>query len=632
MKIPQEIIAEIKQKADIIDVIGDYVNLKNAGKNYKGLCPFHSEKTPSFSVSPEGFFYCFGCKESGNSISFIQKYLNLTFLEAVKLLAEKYGVKLEQKNYNEDTVEAKILKIYEATQNFYSQAIFRPAGNDAYEYFNSRKLTDETIQNFGLGYSPKSWDALYKELRRFGFSDELLLDAKVVRVKNGKFYDFFINRAMFPIKDFLGRTIAFGGRQLVEDKAGGKYINSEDSMIYDKKQTLFGLFEAKTEIRKKNEAFIVEGYIDVLSLYQAGIKNVVAPCGTALSKEQLQTLKKHTNANILYFMFDGDIAGINASIRGIEPALELGFDLRIILLPKDKDPDSIINDYNGFEEIQNHISHYYSFVDFIAKKLSLEGKLTTPAEKSTAIKNIISYILKIPDKTQHKFYIDNIREIFDVELTVLRNVYHEVQQELKIAKNKKFLNTANSGDLEALNKRNYDYENSFNDNYFTVEKNIFTVTDLLPAERKIIQFALQSKEYFKQIIEKYDVTVDTFISELAKMIFEIMNDFFDYENFIQEIISSEYISDDVKSIISHLAIEKIDNESSNWKKFGTVEPETSEKALIEVPLAELRILQIDSEVRELQKNISLNDDKILLRIKELIAEKQKINETILRFE
>jgi DNA primase len=548
------------------------------------------------------------------------------------LLAEKYGIKLEQKNYDEDTVEAKVLKIYEATQNFYSQAIFRPAGNDAYEYFNSRKLTDETMQSFGLGYSPKSWDNLYKELRRLGFSNELLLDSKVVRVKNGKFYDFFINRAMFPIKDFLGRTIAFGGRQLVEDKAGGKYINSEDSIIYDKKQTLFFFFFSKTEIRKKNEAIIVEGYIDVLSLYQAGIKNVVAPCGTALSREQLQTLKKHTNANVLYFMFDGDIAGINASIRGIEPALELGFDLRIILLPKDKDPDSIINDYNGFEEIQNHISHYYSFVDFISKKFSLDGKLTTPAEKSAAIKNIISYILKIPDKTQHKFYIDNIREIFDIELTVLRNIYYEVQQELKIAKNKKLSNTANSGDLEALSKQNYDY-NSVKKTSFTVEKNIFNIDELLPAERKIIQFALQSKKYFSEIIENYNVTVDTFISELAKMIFEIMNDFFDVENnFVQEIISSDDIPNDVKSIISHLTIEKIDNESSNWKKFGTVESETSEKALIGVLLAELRTLQIDSEVKELQKNISVEDKKILLRIKELLVEKKQINETVLRFE
>ena len=636
MKIPQEIISEIKQKADIIDVIGDYVNLKNTGKNYKGLCPFHSEKTPSFSVSPEGFFYCFGCKESGNSISFLQKYLNLNFVEAVQLLADKYGIKLEQKKYDEDTVEAKVLKIYEATQNYYSQAIFRPVGNDALEYFNSRKLTNETIQKFGLGYSPKGWDVLYKELKRFGFTDELLLTAKISRVKNEKYYDFFRDRAMFPIKDFLGRTIAFGGRQLVEDKDNAKYINSEDSIIYDKKKTLFGLFEAKSEIRKKNEAIIVEGYLDVLSLYQAGIKNAVAPCGTALSREQLQTLKKHTNANILYFMFDGDIAGKNASIRGIEPALELGFDLRIIKLPPNKDPDTIINDYSdlakGFEEIQNHISRAVSFVDFISNELLLEGKLKTPAEKTLAVKNIISYILKVPDKEQHKLYIRNIQEIFDIELTGLRKIYSDVQQELKIAKNKKLQNSANIGNLEYLNQQNYDYEN------FTTVKNIsyenisYSIENLLPAERKILQFALQSEEYFKQIIKNYSVTVDTFISELGKMIFEIMHDFFEFKNFVQEIISSEEISEDVKSIISFLKMERIDSESSNWKKFATVEPETSEKALIDVPLAELRILQIDIEMKELQQKISFGDEKILLRIKELIDERQKISETILKFE
>ena len=629
MKIPQEIIAEIKRRADIVDVIGDYVNLKSTGKNYKGLCPFHNEKTPSFSVSPEGFFYCFGCKESGNSISFVQKYLNLTFVEAIKLLADKYGVRLEQSNYDEDTLESKILKIYEVTQNFYSQALFRQIGISAYEYFNERKLTDETMVTFGLGCSPNGFDNLYKELQRLGFPYELMLDSGVVRSKNNKTYDFFRNRAMFPIKDFLGRTIAFGGRQIIENKDSGKYINSPDSIIYDKKQTLFGLFEAKNEIRKKNEAIIVEGYIDVLSLYQAGIKNVVAPCGTALSKEQLQTLKKHTNANILYFMFDGDIAGIDASIRGIEPALELGFDLRIVLLPKDKDPDSIINDYNGFEEIQNHISHYYSFVDFISNKLKLEGKLTTPAEKSDAIKSIVRYIVKIPDKTQHKFYIENIQEIFDVELSVLRNIYHKFQQRAKLARNKKLKNPRSIVNLGSIGKKNYNLDNN---SYLEISEKIsFGIEELLPVEQKILQFALQSTKHFKNLLEKYNVAVDIFVTEFAKMIYEIIYEYWNNENLVQEVISNENVPEDVKSIISLLKLDKIEL-SENWKKFGKIETETSIKALIEVPLAELRVLQIDNEIKELQKNISSNDEKILQRIKELIDEKQNIKETILKFE
>jgi DNA primase len=529
MKIATEIIEEIKRRADIVEVISDYVDLKQAGKNYKGLCPFHSEKTPSFSVSPEGFFYCFGCKESGNSISFVQKYLHLTFPEALKLLADKYGIRLETQTLEEDSFEAKLRKVYEIAQNFYSQSLFRQAGIDAYEYFSDRKLSDETMSIFGLGYSAKSFDVLYNELKRLGFSEEIMLEAGLIRQKNGKFYDFFRNRAMFPIKDFLGRTIAFGGRQLVEDKASGKYINSADSFIYDKKQTLFGLFEAKNEIRKKNEAIIVEGYIDVLSLYQNGFKNVVAPCGTALSKEQLQTLKKHTNANILYFLFDGDFAGINASLRGIEPALELGFDLRIVLLPAEKDPDSIVNDTDGIFKLNDLISHYFSFVDFISKKFDSEGKLKTPAEKSEAIKTIINYILKIPDKTQHKFYIENIQEIFDIDLSILRNIYQKVKQENQENLRKKQIYSDNSNQNSDNSNGKIEAE-VFENKEFRTET--FNINELLPAEKNIFQFLIQNDKFFSKIVEKYNLSPDIFITELAKFILEILLENIENENLI----------------------------------------------------------------------------------------------------
>ncbi len=614
MRIPKDVIEEIKRRAEIVEIIGEYVDLKPTSKNnYKGLCPFHNEKTPSFSVSAEGLFHCFGCGESGNTITFLEKYLNLSFYETMLLLANRYGINLHIYNEIDDSQESLFRNIYASAQEYYASLLKFQIGSVAYDYFSERKLLPEIMSVFGLGYSPPGFDNLYKELKRKGLEEQLLIDSGIIRRKDNKVYDFFRGRAMFPIRDFLGRTIAFGARKLSESDTAGKYINSADSIIYDKKQTLYGLFEAKNEIRKKNEAIIVEGYIDVISLHQAGIKNVVAPCGTALTYEQLKSLKKHTNTDVLYLMFDGDTAGQNAAERSIIPALEIGYDLRIIMLSENEDPDSLINSVDGAERFEYLKNHYFSFVDFICKKLANEGKLTTPAEKSATIKNIINIILSVPDKSQHVFYIENIEEIFKISREILREIY--LQEKNNVQKNmKKQATTEQKNEKKLIIEEEYNIENLF------------------PEEKEILHFALQGAKNFSILVNEYQISEKNFLSDLGKIIFEIIYEHWDNANIIQAILEDSDIDEHLISIVSELKLINIE-ENQRWKDFIDFEESNTgnlEKNIV-IPLFKLRIKIIDAELEDLRRNMPQADEKFLLQWKLISEERQKLSDTVLKY-
>ncbi len=608
MQIQKEVIDEVVQRTDIIELIGEYIDLKKAGSNYKALCPFHNEKTPSFSVSQKGFFHCFGCGESGNSISFIQKYLNLSFVEAVSELARRCGIKLNAQEF-EDSKENEVRNLYKIAQEFYTMLLFQQTGVEAFDYFKQRKLSKETMESFSLGYSPDKWDALFKEFMRRGISPELAVSSGLITNKNNKYYDFFRNRAMFPIKDFLGRTIAFGGRQLVENKLAGKYINSSDSIVYDKKRTLFGIAEAKSFIRQKNEAFIVEGYLDVLSLAQAGIKNVVAPCGTALTSEQLLYLKKHTNVNVLYFLFDGDSAGEQAALRGIPFALEIGFDLRIIKLPIGQDPDTIINLEGGYDEFMYHKEHASSFVDFICEKRRNENKLSTPTEKSNTIQDLIKLIFLIKDKTQHIFYLENIKEIFNIPIENLKETYRTLLK--------------NNLKPKETPKEEVRHTES--------RENIFDIKKILPEEKTLFQFLLQDSQNFKLLKEEYRLAENHFITDTAKFVFEIINEFWDSSDIVQELINDEATEEELKQMLLKLKIGEI-TESERWQDFSDIEHENKNEKIVVVVLAKLRIKAIEEELKLLQHKLKEGDVTVLKQLNFLQQEKQNIINTDLKYE
>ena len=638
MLIPKETIAEINRKADIVDVISDYVALQPSGANYKGLCPFHKEKTPSFSVNrTDGFYHCFGCKESGTSITFLQKYLNIPFIEAVKMLAIRYGIKIESKYDDKaDSEESLLYRLYDSAKDFYIAELYR-VGEKAFEYYKQRNLSDNSIVKFALGYAPNNFERLTKHFAHSDYSTEILIKSGLLRKNEKGKYDFFRNRTMFPIRDFIGRTIAFGGRQLEKNDKSGKYINSPDSLIYNKKQTLYGLYEGKTEIRKTKTTFVVEGYLDVISLSQSGIYNVVAPCGTSLSLEQLRSLKKHTGCEILYFMFDGDEAGKNAAFRGIEIALKLGFDLRLIDLPEGQDPDSFINTADGRKKFNTIYNESKNFVEYIYHTLNDKNLLNTPAEKSTTIRNLLKLVLFHPDKLQHKYYTDFIVDLFKVDVEELRKLYVKMRNELKESNLRSSLVSINKNDLQDLNEPETTIDNFTTISNITLEEkkidnNFIEKEELLPAERAVFSYILRHNDNFKISQEKYEFNENILLSGLAKDIYYWFTEYEDSENIFQSLLEDEDVPDNIKNILSELKMYEI-KESKHWNKYSNIKAVNNDTALIKIPLLQLKDTQYLNEMEELQKKMKANytDERILKHFYEILEKHKKFMEYMNKF-
>ena len=357
----ERLLEELKTRLDIVDVISDYVELKRAGQNYKGLCPFHSEKTPSFMVSPDKqIFHCFGCGVGGNVIHFMMKYENLSFPESLRFLAKKAGIDLKEYRLQsgDDGLREKLLEMHAVAAQVFAENLKK--SKTASSYLTNRGLTEKTIQSFSLGYAVKDWHHLSNYLKEKGFPRAAILQSGIVSSGDKGIYDTFRDRIMFPIVDLQGGIIAFGGR--VMDESQPKYLNSPDTPLFKKGETLYGLAHAKDGVRKKGYAVIVEGYFDVIVCHQYGFTNATAPLGTALTPGHLQRLKRFTKKAVL--VFDGDEAGKAAAKRSIPILLEQGFTSKILLLPPDDDPDSFLRD-NGEKRFADLVSGAVSPIDFV---------------------------------------------------------------------------------------------------------------------------------------------------------------------------------------------------------------------------------------------------------------------------
>ena len=343
MRYSDDLVEEIRMKNDIVDVISGYVKLTRRGSSYFGLCPFHNEKSPSFSVSPgKQMYYCFGCGAGGNVFNFVMEYENYTFGEALKHLADRAGVQLPKIEYSGEAKKkaerrAALLEINKLAAGYFYYQLRRESGRQAHEYLTGRGLSEETIRKFGLGYSDKYSDDLYKYLKSKNYSDELLRDSGLFNVDERRgMYDKFWNRVIFPIMDVNNRVIGFGGRVMGDGKP--KYLNSPETTIFDKSRNLYGLNFAKQT--RKRELILVEGYMDMLSIYQAGFHNVVASLGTAFNQEHARTLKRFADDVIL--LYDSDEAGTNAALRAIPVLVKNGFHVKVTQVPDGKDPDEFI--------------------------------------------------------------------------------------------------------------------------------------------------------------------------------------------------------------------------------------------------------------------------------------------------
>ncbi len=425
--IDRETIDRIYAAADIVDVISDYVTLKRKGVNYQACCPFHNEKTPSFVVSPsKGVFKCFGCGKGGNAVTFVMEHENVTYPEALKIVAKKYGIEVREKELTEEDIRRNDNRESMFTLNSWASDYFADYLHHSDEgmsvgmtYFRQKRgFTDATIRKFGLGFCPSKGDKMTQDALSAGYKEEFLLSTglSIKRESDGRIYDRFRERVMFPVHNISGRIVAFGGRTLRTDKSVAKYQNSPESEIYSKKNELYGLYFAKKAIQQKDFAIMVEGYTDVISMHQSGVENVVASSGTSLTTEQIRLLGRFTrNITVIY---DGDAAGIHASLRGIDMILREGMNVRVVLLPEPEDPDSFARSHTA-EQVHAYIAeHEENFITFKAKLL-LRDAADDPVRRSAVITDIVQSIAQIPDNIQRSLFIRECAKIMDIDASLL---------------------------------------------------------------------------------------------------------------------------------------------------------------------------------------------------------------------
>ena len=413
--------------ADIVDIVGDYVTLKRKGANYQACCPFHNEKTPSFVVSPaKGMFKCFGCGKGGNAVTFIMEQENVSYPEALKIVAKRYGIEVEEREQTEEEVrrnndrESMFALNGWAAEYFSKYLLANPEGKSiGLSYFaQKRGFTDATIKKFGLGFCSAEGDAMSQAALAAGYKEEFLLSTGLAlkSERDGRLRDRFRDRVMFPVHNISGRVVAFGGRTLRTDKSVAKYQNSPESEIYSKKRELYGLYFAKKAIQQMDFAIMVEGYTDVISMHQAGVENVVASSGTSLTVEQIQLLHRFTrNITVIY---DGDAAGLKASLRGIDLILKEGMNVRVVLLPAEDDPDSFARSHTA-EEVQTYIrENEEDFLTFKAKLL-LRDAGRDPIKRAEVIRDMVESIILVPDAIQRSVFTKECARIMDVDENML---------------------------------------------------------------------------------------------------------------------------------------------------------------------------------------------------------------------
>ena len=429
--INRETIDNIITTARIEEVVGDFVTLRRRGVNLLGLCPFHNEKTPSFTVSPvKGIYKCFGCGKAGNSVNFLMEHEKYSYPEALKYLARKYNIEIEEEIQTPEQLQElsereSLFNLNLFAQQYYSKTLFEAEEGKAIglSYLKERGVREELIRKFQIGYNPDKWDAFTEHALQNGYKKEFLIKTGLSIEKDSRLYDRFHARVIFPIHSPSGRVIGFGGRILGGDKNRAKYVNSPESDIYNKSKTLYGIFFAKNSIASKDNCYLVEGYTDVISLHQAGIENVVASSGTSLTHEQIRMIQRYTsNITILY---DGDPAGIKASFRGIDMILEQGMNVKIVLFPDNEDPDSYSRKHHPNEVDAFILNNAVNFILFKTKIL-LEETRNDPIKKAALIKEIVNTIGLIPDGISRSLYVKECSHLLSVSEQVLMNELNKI--------------------------------------------------------------------------------------------------------------------------------------------------------------------------------------------------------------
>jgi DNA primase len=621
--ITKETIDKVYEAARVEEVIGDFVQLKRAGSNFKGLSPFSDERSPSFMVSPaKGIWKDFSSGKGGNAIAFIMEHSQFTYPEAIRYLAKKYNIEVEETELSdEDKVVANeresLFLVSEFASKYFQDILLNSEEGKAIalSYFKERGFTNDTIKKFSLGYSPATWDALTKEALGKGYKLEFLEKTGLTIVGEDKQFDRFKGRVMFPIQSMSGRVLGFGGRILTNDKKAAKYLNSPESDLYHKSKVLYGIFHAKQAIAKQDNCYLVEGYTDVIQMHQAGIENVVASSGTALTPDQIRLINRLTkNVTVL---FDGDAAGLRASIRGIDLILEEGMNVKVCTFPDGEDPDSFAKKTPLQDLIQYFEDNAMDFIQFKASLLMKDAK-NDPIKKAELIRDMVASISKIPDRIKREVYIQEVSRIMDISEDVLFNTlaqlvkkdisdlgkkHKEEQTAFEVHKNENIVATANI-DIQ------YELEHKIIEIlliYGNVEDEFEDV--LLKANEKGEMVEVKEMNKYK-VYQRIYLSLQEDETELANPLFKSIyndliayfnqNETFELEKYLAQL--SPELSQEVTSILMNDERYSLDNwEAKNIivkSKDKTIVQYVSETVLT------LRWLLVSKIIKELQSSVS----------------------------
>lgn len=613
MLIPPEKISEIAQANDIVDVISGYIQVKKRGKSFLALCPFHADKTPSLHISQQKqVYHCFSCKAGGNVFSFITNYEHVTFIDAVKKLAERAGITLtyESKSPDKSSEISKLYEINKAAAVYFRENIRKLKSSEKEhvdEYLKSRELDKKTIDKFGIGYSYKEWDGLLHHFAEDeNFSNDEIESSGLILKKEGvktSYYDRFRGRLMFPIFNDYDKIVGFGGRKLYEDDLGGKYINSPESKVYSKSRILYGLNFAKEKIRYYDFVILVEGYMDLIALHKSGFENVVASSGTALTEDQTRLLARYTKN--VYILFDSDMAGIKAAKRGIEILLENGFDISVISLPAGEDPDSFIKN-NGIKEFEKRISEKHSFINFIGDFYSNENKLNTVEEKTVFIKEMISYISKIPDNIKRPLFIKEISSRYKLSENLLTEEMNKILTSYKKAP---FQGSSLVLPVKKVIESEINGNHTDNFEFELIELFIYGNAEAIEYLENNIH-----TEYIKnkKILRITEVILDALINHGTLDIASVINELDEEEDkqLLTRVGNSEYEASVISkpgndSLLNHTAnpVYTIKNAKDIIRRFRIRELETKRMEIRSDPDRLIEIFEITKEINELTNKV-----------------------------
>ena len=617
--IPQAKIDEIIQAANIEQVIGDYVRLKRRGANLTGLCPFHSEKSPSFSVSPaKGIFKCFGCGKAGNVVNFVMEHDSLGYIPALKHLAEKFNVEWPQQEFVNVDEERKQRDEKESLQilnnwanDYFQDVLWQNETGQAVglSYFENRGFRHDTIKKFNLGFSLDSWSAFFDKAVANQFSEELLFSSGLVKHKeDGKKFDAYRGRVIFPIHNLNGKVIAFAGRYLKKEPNSPKYVNSPETILYHKSNELYGLYFAKNEIRKQDSVYLVEGYTDVISMHQSGVENVVASSGTSLTEGQIRLIKRFTeNVTVL---FDGDAAGIKASIRGIDMLLEQGLNVRVLTFPDGDDPDSYSQKV-GSDAFKEYLETQRQ--DFIVFKVNLllNDAGNDPIKKATVTRDIVESISKIPDSIKRSVFVNECARLMSIDEQVLLVELNKLRKQFLTDKDREQQQqqrNAESQDsfegFEPIPEQGYadDLQDTLNDSSIFDEQERDLIRLIINFANKTVNETETAASYLlRQLIEKeieIDHPIVTLILDETYQVIER-----------GEIVDDKFFTNHQNPLITALAADMLAREyilSPNWEKRAAVKMDSffkDTKGDIDSAILHLQIKYINKLIVKNQKEL-----------------------------